>query len=79
MSNDELISAGDDHDIKLWRLSKNQNLSLLILPNSLFAVAIAACPPKLVTGGLVKSTAVSTFVTASTDGRSICTYKSNNI
>ncbi|KAH9286684.1 Intraflagellar transport protein 80 -like protein [Echinococcus granulosus] len=54
--------------MKLWRLSKKQHSTLLTLPESLFPVAIAACPPKLVAAGLNKSAAINTFAVSSTDG-----------
>ncbi|VDK37428.1 unnamed protein product [Taenia asiatica] len=68
ISNDELISAGDDHNIKLWRPSKNRFSSSLTLSEGLFPLAIAACPPKLAAVGLNKNAAITTFAVSSTDG-----------
>ncbi|KAL5961867.1 hypothetical protein TSMEX_010180 [Taenia solium] len=79
ISNDELISAGDDHNIKLWRHSKNRLSPLLTLPEGLFPLAIAACPPKLAAVGLNKNAAITTFAVSSTDGHFHLVNKSGRV
>lgn len=68
VSNDEVISAGDDHEMKLWRLSKDQPSTFLTLPGGLFPLAIAACPPKMAAVGLNKSGAINILAVSSTNG-----------